>query len=415
MSIYTETMEQNIIVVKDEELEFFEGFTKKHGIYWPYESKQNKVLSLNKSLVGYINTPIRTLSLLPKYHEIGFEHIVRMYLYLYGYRPTDNAAILDVSFNGINEDIVDIFVSSLKQNIQEGIIRFHDKQIKHISSLKGRVNFKESFINIQLLKRKPIVSKVPTLSMNNVYNNMILTALMKLRNVERYTSICNELAMYFEGANSNITNGSEVLESIVFNSNTARYRKTLLYASMIIDNLSYNDYGRHTGTDSFLINFDRLFEEFVLKILKEVPEKREFSTWPIKRTFGNLIGQFGKYDTRKYQPDLLYRFIEEDERFENGISAYAVLDVKNKAYSQFKNSDLYQILTYAKLLHSKIAFLLYPAFQKKVPEKIVLDENIFIPSVVFACFINIADTSGENFLKSIELFVKDIINIINVD
>ena len=47
MSIYTEPVEQNIIVVKDEELEFFEGFTKKHGIYWSYESKKNKVLSLN--------------------------------------------------------------------------------------------------------------------------------------------------------------------------------------------------------------------------------------------------------------------------------------------------------------------------------------------------------------------------------
>lgn len=415
MSISHETAEQNIIIIiKDEESDFFEEFTRKNKIYWSYDSKVNKILPLSKSLVGYINTPVRTIPLLPKYHEIGFEHIVRMYMYVYGYKPTDNAAILDVSIKDISEDLVDIFIIGLKANIQEGILRLYNKNTKQISTIKGQVNFKKSLINSWLLKRKPIVSKVSALSMNNIYNNIILSALYKIRHIERYATISNELIMYFEGAEANITKGSEALEEINFNANTARYRKTLVYAAMIIDNLAYNDSGTCIGTDSFLINFDRLFEEFIVKILKEIPEKKDFSTWIKKHSLGDVFGRYGKIDSRQYQPDILYRFLEEDERVDNKMSAYAVLDVKNKAYSLFKNSDIYQILTYAKLLHSSSAILIYPSFQRKRSEKFVLEENIFIPSFVSACFVNIADMNGNDFLTSIEYFVDSIVKVLDI-
>lgn len=92
-----ESAEQNIITVQPKETAFFEEFTKKYAISWTREEKLNNILPLSKSYVGYITTPTRVISLNPKYHEIGFEHIIRIYLYVYGYRPTDSAAILDVS------------------------------------------------------------------------------------------------------------------------------------------------------------------------------------------------------------------------------------------------------------------------------------------------------------------------------
>src|SRR5699024_8985367 len=58
-----EIAEQNIITIKDGEYSFFDNFTKKYGIAWSYEEKKNNILPLSKSYVGYITTPIRTLSL----------------------------------------------------------------------------------------------------------------------------------------------------------------------------------------------------------------------------------------------------------------------------------------------------------------------------------------------------------------
>ena len=205
-----------------------------------------------------------------------------------------------------------------------------------------------------------------------------MSAWRTLQHIGKYSGVASELSVYFIGANSKVSNGSELLSKINFNSNTSRFRNTLTYAAMIIDQLSYNDDGLAAGGYGFLINFDRLFEEFVAKILKEVPEKREFSTWKGKRNFADVICNKIKQGEREYQPDILYRFIEEDEQYEYAPSAYAVLDVKNKAYNQFKNADVYQILTYSKLLHSKKAVLLYPSFQQKSPETLALDENILM-------------------------------------
>lgn len=412
MSLSNAVAEQNIITVSEEEVSFFEEFTKKNNISWTYEERNSRILPLSKSYVGYITTPVRVIMLKPKYHEIGFEHIIRMYMYVYGYRPTDSASILDVSNAETSADVADMFIKNLKQNIQEGIIRTYERKKIRTSAIKGRVDYTKTYISVRNNKHKPVFTTVSSLSTNNEYNSLILSALKKLQHISKYSGVASELSMYFIGADSEVSNGSDLLSKINFNSNTSRFRRTLTYAAMIIDQLSYSDSGSTIGTDNFLINFDRLFEDFVAKVLKEVPEKKEFSTWASKRKFADVICNTVKQEEREYQPDILYRFITEDERYDYEPSAYAVLDVKNKAYGQFKNADIYQILTYTKLLHSQKAVLLYPSFQQKRPEILSLDESIFCPSTISACFINIADNSGENFLNSIHLFADVVVKTV---
>ncbi len=415
MALIHETSEQNIITIQDGEFSFFEDFTKKHNIAWTYEEKRSGLLPLSKSYVGYITTPNRIITLKPKYSEIGFEHIIRLYLYVYGYRPTDSASILDVSDSDTSADVADMFIKNLKRNIQEGIIRSYERDSVNARSIKGKVNYVNTYKNLLFRKRSFVDTKVSTLSLKNDYNDLILSALAKLQKVNDYSPVATELSMYFEGADSNVPNGSIVLEKINFNSNTARYRRTLTYAAMIIDQLSYSDSGAEVGTDSFIINFDRLFEDFVIKVLKDLPEKKEFSTWANKRKFADIIGIDGSHEEREYQPDILFRFNAEDENYDYMPSAYAVLDVKNKAYGQFKNADIFQMLTYVKLLHSKKALLLYPSFYNKKPEKLLLESSIFSPSDITACFVNIADKNGSDFLESIhwfsEVVVKTVLDI----
>lgn len=404
--------EHNTILVNDAELSFFESFTLQHDIPWAGEDKKNHILPLSKSYVGYITTPLRTIYLEPKYNEIGFEHIVRMYLYVYLYRPTDNAAILDVSDADTSVDIADLFIKNLKRNIREGIIRSYEKKDVLSRNVRGRVDYGKTILNMRLRKRKFVDTRVSTLSMKNTYNNLIMTALCKLRRISRYASEATSLSMYFEGAECTVKNASALLETITFNSNTARYRRTLTYAAMIIDQLSYSDTGSTVGTDSFIINFDRLFEDFVAKILKEIPEKKEFTTWSGKKRFAEVLAGGATREEREYQPDILYRYIPEDEKHDYMPSSYAVLDVKNKAYGEFKNADIYQMLTYVRLLFSQKAILLYPSFYRKYPEMLVLEPTIFSPSTISACYVNIADERGEEFLQSIHWFAEVVVKTI---
>lgn len=412
MAIKSDNAEQNIISILEGEYTFFEEFTKENGINWSYEEKKNNILPLSKSYVGYITTPKRIITLKPKYSEIGFEHIIRLYLYVYGYRPTDSVAILDVSKTETSADVADMFIKNLKRNVQEGIIRTYEHEHIYTRGLKGRVNYTKTYMNSLFRKRKYVDTVVSTLSLRNEYNNMIMTALRKLQHTQKYSSIASELAMYFDGAEPNVDKGSLLLEKINFNSNTSRYRRTLTYAAMIIDQLSYSDKGSSVGTDSFLINFDRLFEDFVAKVLKEIPERKEFSTWANKRKFADVIGASGKYEEREYQPDIIFRYVAEDEKYDYMPSAFAVLDVKNKAYGQFKNADIYQMLTYTKLLHGQKSVLLYPSFYKRLPEQLSLEASIFQPSTISACFVNIADETGNDFLDSIHWFADVVVKTI---
>lgn len=403
-----ESTRQNIINVHEEEFDYFEQFTYKNNIRWSNEEKSNSILVISQSYVGYLVTPIRKINLEPKYKEIGFEHIFRMYLYVHSYKSSDNSSVLDISKTQNDVDVADLFLDNLRSNIQSGIIQTYKMSNKNLRTIKGNVDFPITYKNYLLNKRKYVTTKVSTLSLNNDINRLIVTALDKLKNIKKYSSMAAKLSMYFGDVPTDVKNGSELLSKLNFNTNTSRYRSTLIYAAMIIDQLDYEDVGSTIGTESFIINFDRLFEDFVAKILKDIPEKREFLTWNNSKKYADILKSNSPYESREYQPDIVYRYVEEDEEYYYSPSAYGVLDVKNKAYGVFKNSDTYQIITYSKILRSKKMILLYPSFSYKRPEKLVLNSEIFNPYTINACFINISDSSGDDFIKSIGLFVDTV-------
>ena len=252
-----DTGSQNLITIFDDEVDYFEKFVKKYNIVWKTEDKLKQILPISKSYVGYIVTPRRRINLLPKYKEIGFEHIFRMYLYVYSYKSTDSFGVLDVGGSSDDVDIASLFFESLQRNIQTGLIQLYQKNSINLQSIRGKVDFVKTYKRKLLNKKKQVVSIVSHLSMDNLYNQLIATALYKLKHVRSYSNIASKLLMYFDGVDYNIQKGSEVLELINFNSNTARYRQTLVYASMIIDELDYEDMGNTLGTESFLINFDK--------------------------------------------------------------------------------------------------------------------------------------------------------------
>ncbi|SPP28936.1 conserved hypothetical protein [Brochothrix thermosphacta] len=397
---------QNIIYIKENEFEFFDNFSKKNNINWSEEHKENSIITLNNSLVGYIVTPERKINLLPKYDEVDFEHIFRMYLYIYSYKPTESPRILDISKNQNDLDIAELFFEQLSKNMQLGIIQEYKKKQQELKIVKGKVDYIKTYKKNMINKKNIVYSKVSKLSLNNQINKMIVTALNKLQFINEYSVQARKYLTYFENVDLISENGSEYLKQIKFNSNTSRYRQTLLYASMIIDKLDYENTGSSVGTESFLLNFDKLFEEFIGEILTKVPREREFSIWTKGEEFGS-IKDFGVTKEKKFfLPDILFKYLKEDEKFNYASSSFAVIDVKNKAYSTFKNSDIYQIITYARLLHSQKMILIYPSFFKKYPEILSLDSEIFSPSIISGIFVNVCGESGDEFLEDINFFVS---------
>ena len=403
---------QNLISVFPDEIEFFTKFLEKKGITWGQEQKEASVIALSKSLTGYIKTPRRVINIEPKYREINIAHILRLYNYVFSYRDVQDDELLDINKSNQSQNIVESFLKKLQENISIGILQDYFPFEQNTKYLKGNVDYVSTYKNIMKLRRYPVKTEVYTLSPNVDVNRLIVGALQIISKSGQNSSEALELLGYFNNVVPISANASEFLQSIHFNSKNIRYKKVASDAAMIIDSLYYDGVRGSVGGESFLINFDVLFEKFVRKILLEETNERNFSIWKEPKLFGKEYHDGSVLSSRFYQPDILYKFNPEDEERDYKPTAEAVLDVKNKANGVFKNADIYQVMLYNQLLYAKRSILIYPSFFYK-PSTIFTIENDSLPvPEIHSVFIDIASPDAESFKESISNLIEDVYEIL---
>lgn len=404
---------QNLLYIFPDEMDFFDKFLEKKGIRWVEEQRKVSVLSLSKSLTGYIKTPRRTIDIEPKYKEIKLVHIIRLYNYVYSYRDTQDDELLDIDTSNQSENLVDSFLKKLRENISIGILQEYAIFEQKSKYLKGNVEYVSTYKDSMKLRTYPVKTKMYTLSLDIDLNRLIVGALKIISQSGRYNSESMELLGYFNNHVEAITNNaSEYLQNIHFNSKNIRYKKIVSQAAMIIDSLYYDSLKGNVGGESFLVNFDILFEKFVKKILIEETTERSFSIWNEPKLLGKEYLNGVVVGSRLYQPDIVYNFIQEDEERGYQPTAEAVLDVKNKANGVFKNSDVYQIMLYNQLLYAKKSILIYPSFYSKPTTILTIENNIIPVPEIYSVFIDIATPNTETFKKAIYNLIEDVFQVL---
>ncbi|WP_100404239.1 5-methylcytosine restriction system specificity protein McrC [Bacillus solitudinis] len=403
---------QKLINVFPDEIEFFTNFLEKKGITWSHEQKEASVVALSKSLTGYIKTPRRTIDIEPKYKEIKIVHILRLYNYVYSYRDVQDDELLDINKSSQSQNIVNSFLRKLQENISIGILQDYFPSEQKTKYLKGNVDYVSTYKNLMKLKKYPVKTEVYILSPNVDINRLIVGALQIISQSGQNSSQAMELLGYFTNVVPISENASEFLQNIHFNSKNIRYKKIASDAAMIIDSLYYDGLKGNVGGESFLINFDMLFEKFVRKILLEETNERNFSIWKELKLFGKEYLNGSVVSSRFYQPDILYKFNPQDEERDYKPTAEAVLDVKNKANGIFKNSDIYQVMLYNQLLYAKKSILIYPSFFYK-PSTILTIENDSLPvPEIHSVFIDIASPDAGTFKVAIRNLIEDVYEIL---
>lgn len=403
---------QNLISVFPDEIEFFTNFLKKKGITWIQEQRDASVVALSKSLTGYIKTPRRKINIEPKYKEIQIEHILRLYNYVYSYRDVQDDELLDINKSNQSQNIVNSFLRKLQENISIGILQDYFPTEQNTKFLKGNVNYVTTYKNIMKLRKDPVKTEVYTLSPNVDINRLIVGALQIISHLGKNSSEAIELLGYFNNVIPITENASEFLQSINFNSKNIRYKKIASDGAMIIDSLYYDGLKGNVGGESFLINFDDLFEKFIIKILLEETTERNFSIWKDPQLFGKEYFNGLVSSNKYYKPDIIYKFNPQDEERDYKPSAEAVLDIKNKANGVFKNADIYQIMLYNQLLYANKSILIYPSFSYR-PSTILTIENDQLPvPEIHAVFIDIASPDAETFKAAIRNLIEVVYEIL---
>lgn len=304
-------------------------------------------------------------------------------------------------------------MKKLRENISIGILQEYAIFEQKSKYLKGNVEYVSTYKDSMKLRTYPVKTKMYTLSLDIDLNRLIVGALKIISQSGRYNSESMELLGYFNNHVEAITNNaSEYLQNIHFNSKNIRYKKIVSQAAMIIDSLYYDSLKGNVGGESFLVNFDILFEKFVKKILIEETTERSFSIWNEPKLLGKEYLNGVVVGSRLYQPDIVYNFIQEDEERGYQPTAEAVLDVKNKANGVFKNSDVYQIMLYNQLLYAKKSILIYPSFYSKPTTILTIENNIIPVPEIYSVFIDIATPNTETFKKAIYNLIEDVFQVL---
>lgn len=77
----------------------------------------------------------------------------------------------------------------------------------------------------------------------------------------------------------------EIIPNVVLNANTMYCKKALTLAYMILNDFSISDYGNSAYGQNFLINFDKVFEDFIKKILVSYSGDYNFSYWDDEKQY----------------------------------------------------------------------------------------------------------------------------------
>lgn len=392
------------INLSEKELVFMEKFTDNQGITWHKSQKEQNIIMFSSSLVGVIKTPERKIILQPKFKEINLNHIFRLYFYVYGYQNNLDSNLLSISKEKILENLLDIFFNEMKFHLVGGLPVEYRSNFYRSKYWKGNVNIQKSVQGYYSHKTFPVTTKMSKLTTDIILNQLFKKALKKVMLSNNYKSKSVYYLEYFKNVSDTKENGATLLNKINFNPRNIKYKKLAVLAKIIIDDYYLDSSLGNFNMDSFLINFDYLFEKFIQKILLSLPENQfVFNSSELLGKALNTTAQ-EKY----YYPDILYKY-EKESPSNNFLNASkGVIDVKNKAYSIFKNADIYQINSYANFLNAKKAVLIYPSFIEKENDSFILEFKNSSISKINAVYINVASSGSNAFKDSIALFIHKI-------
>ena len=398
----TVTVEQGgLLSLSQEEMTIVQDILKNRNMSWEYLDARQKVLKLPQQYVGYIGLPARKIIIKPKHNGVTISHILRIFFFLYTAQYSDlDIPIYDVD-TGNDINLIAMFEKEMIRVVHHGLPVEYVEKEEDLSYAKGALNANHTLLNVRRNKREAFRCTYDDLTKDIDINKVLFAA---LRKIEGYVKDSDTL---YISKQFGIINYSHIPDQIVFSKNTAYCKKAVSLAYMILKDLTISSEGVSTSGESLLFNFDKVFEEFVKKVLMEYSSIGRFSYWSSSQNFAFYRVNSDLFE-RSYLPDLLYDYKEVRGR----PIAKAILDMKNKTSQPFQNADIYQMNFYSQMLSCKKVILCYPSAERLDSIALRFDEERLSINKLYGAYINIAGNSAKEFKENIRDFIYKIENLV---
>lgn len=393
----------NTIIINSEEYELLAGIFQGHNITIDQSKFNNGFVEFPKQYVGIIELPNRIIIIKPKVFGLNLSHIMRMYYFVF----LNNKVDLDEDIFGIdnnkNLSISELFINELMKIVKIGLpMQYKDFQTTSKFS-NGTLDLLSTVVRLQQKKDDPFAVHISNLSKDIEVNRVLYLAYRKI-----YDLVNENVKGFLDRNFQNISRIDRVHNKPMVTRNIKYCEKALTLAYIIINDMSVSGFGESGFGENILINFDKLFEYFVQKVLIVYTDDNYFTTWNEPHYFGEYNSPDFGIINKTYLPDLLYNY----RKTLTGGKCTCILDMKNKTSSPFSNADVYQMCFYSSMLKTNKVILCYPSSEPKESLVLNLGNEGILLSKINAVYINLAGNSATEFKNNIYSFIKKIYRII---
>jgi|GEM_PF-4415920 len=393
------------IYVQEEEISLLKEICKQHNIdFEKYFNRSSGLFFFPKSFVGYLTLLDRKILIRPRFVDFSLQDVFLMKLITFGYRAE---SILGKGFSNLIEStgiesIAELYFRELNRLISRGIPRKFIPLEKRTNNFSGKVNFTKSLYNFKKQAKNPVLTVKDSLSANIEVNWLLAKALEKIKkllptgNYNRARSFLPEI----------LPRDNDFINRIQLTRASVHASVCVELAKMIVFNLNSSRIKGDKWGESFLINYDILFENFIYKVLSTSNSQSHLFEKPkTESIYGEYV--LDGINKKKFLPDILF-----DKKNSLGrTTCGGVLDVKNKYPKIFTNSDIFQLLYYCYELKSNIGILVYPSLAANETVKLEFT-NADNEVSIYAVYFNVKTLSNGDFEREQRMFCKKVLSVL---
>lgn len=370
----------------------------------PYSVESN-------SWVGVIKYKKLHFQILPKLicnDDANKETILKNLIYMLSYTKkldirTSNEAKLSTAKNPFIEILIREFAKSLFNCLKRLTPKRYVREEDNLNYLKGKIKFTEN-IRYNSLNQAKFYCEYDEFSENNILNQLFLfvsTCLFNISGDSENKKILKFIINYYSDIKLERFDRFKV-EKIKLSRNQELFKKPFNLAKMFVEQTSVDLSENKFENITLIWDMNKLFEEFVFEIMKKNESELEwkFTSQKCKRL---LAG-----DGNKKRNTYVDIFAEKG-------NDKIILDTKYKIFTgvnDFSNDDIFQVSTYCLLHNANKAVLIYPRWNKEVPNvprfKLNTDEKDI--RIDFKT-IDLCYTDLKQHLNEIKKDIKDIIDV----
>lgn len=362
------------------------------------------------SWVGVIKYKNTHFQILPKLicNNGDKENILKNLIYMLSYTKkldikTSNEARLSTAKNPFIEILIREYAKSLFECLKRLTPKKYVREEDNKNYLKGKIKFTEN-IRYNSSNQAKFYCEYDEFSENNILNQLFLFVSTFLYNIsnDSYNKKTLKFIMNYYSDIKLVCFDRFKAEKIKLSRNQELFKKPFNLAKMFVEKTSVDLSKNKFENITLIWDMNKLFEEFVFEIMKK--NESEFG-WTFTAQKGKRL--LAGDDNKK-------RNTYVDIYAENGKDKI-ILDTKYKIFTgtdDFSNADVFQVSTYCLLHNADKAVLIYPRWNKEVPNvpsfKLNTDEKDI--KINFKT-IDLCYTNLKQHLEEIRDDIKEILKV----